>query len=439
MNKLKIISILILSTLILLGTTSFAKTGTVNAPNGLVLRNEASKSAKPITTVYDNAKVEILEQSGEWYKVKYDNYEGYMFAEYIEVEEEENIVEKKPQEEPQVEEPVSTPENENNDQEVSSYPQTKVVKSNLNIYIIPSVTSNVIGSIEQSKTVTVNYVLNGWSNITYENIEGWIRNYYIDNENTVNNNEENTPSNDNNEQLQENTNTFETKKAYINVSSSANVRESASTSANIVTTLTRNTQVNIVGEEGDFYKIEYKNYSGYVAKSLVSDTELEEVTNRGSEGRQSGTNQNNSEISNQLEENNKTDDLQNINSVAGENVVAFAKKYLGYNYVSGGTTPSGGFDCTGFTYYVYNACGYSLSRSCSVQAKTGTAVSRTDLQAGDLLLFNNGANGSIGHVGIYIGEGSFIHAANSRRGVVTDTINSGYYNTYYYQARRIVN
>lgn len=439
MNKLKIISILILSTLILLGTTSFAKTGTVNAPNGLVLRNEASKSAKPITTVYDNAKVEILEQSGEWYKVKYDNYEGYMFAEYIEVEEEENTVEEKPQEEPQVEEPVSTPENENNDQEVSSYPQTKVVKSNLNIYIIPSVTSNVIGSIEQSKTVTVNYVLNGWSNITYENIEGWIRNYYIDNENTVNNNEENTPSNDNNEQLQENTNTFETKKAYINVSSSANVRESASTSANIVTTLTRNTQVNIVGEEGDFYKIEYKNYSGYVAKSLVSDTELEEVTNRGSEGRQSGTNQNNSEISNQLEENNKTDDLQNINSVAGENVVAFAKKYLGYNYVSGGTTPSGGFDCTGFTYYVYNACGYSLSRSCSVQAKTGTAVSRTDLQAGDLLLFNNGANGSIGHVGIYIGEGSFIHAANSRRGVVTDTINSGYYNTYYYQARRIVN
>ena len=78
MNKLKIISILILSTLILLGTTSFAKTGTVNAPNGLVLRNEASKSAKPITTVYDNAKVEILEQSGEWYKVKYGEQEGYV-------------------------------------------------------------------------------------------------------------------------------------------------------------------------------------------------------------------------------------------------------------------------------------------------------------------------------------------------------------------------
>lgn len=97
-----------------------------------------------------------------------------------------------------------------------------------------------------------------------------------------------------------------------------------------------------------------------------------------------------------------------------------------------------GFDCTGFTYYVYNSCGYSLSRSCSAQANTGTEVSKDTLQPGDLLLFNNGSNGSIGHVGIYIGGGNFIHAANSRRGVTTDTINSGYYDTYYYSARRII-
>ena len=97
-----------------------------------------------------------------------------------------------------------------------------------------------------------------------------------------------------------------------------------------------------------------------------------------------------------------------------------------------------GFDCTGFTYYVYNSCGYSLSRLCSSQASAGTEISRENLQEGDLILFNNGSNGSIGHVGIYIGEGFFIHAANTRRGVTTDTINSGYYNTYYYSARRIV-
>ena len=57
---------------------------------------------------------------------------------------------------------------------------------------------------------------------------------------------------------------------------------------------------------------------------------------------------------------------------------------------------------------------------------------------GDLVFFNNGSGGSIGHVGIYIGGGQIVHSANSRTGVKTDTINSGYYYKYYYSARRIV-
>ena len=160
MNKLKIVSISIFSTLILLGTVVFAKTGIVNAPSGLVLRKEASKSSQPITTVYDDATVEVLEQSGEWYKVKYGNYEGYMFAEYVEVEEEETPVEEQPQQEPQdTEANANTNQEEslqnNESEQEASYPQTKVVKSNLNIYIIPSITANMIGNIEQSKEITV--------------------------------------------------------------------------------------------------------------------------------------------------------------------------------------------------------------------------------------------------------------------------------------------
>lgn len=477
MNKLKIVSISMFSTVILLGTVAFAKTGTVNAPSGLVLRKEASKSAQPITTVYDYATVEVLEQSGEWYKVKYGSYEGYMFAEFVEVEEEEKTIEQQPQEEPKqnVEENVDiNQETINNNQEENiqnnqseqepSYPQKKVVKSNLNIYIIPSLTASIIGSAEQSKEITVNYVLNGWSNVTYENTQGWVRNYYIANGNDIapsneenkpeenvqpeentkpqgneqeNIVENNQPSSESNGQSQENT--FTVRKGYINVSSSANVREKASTSSSVVTTLTRNTEIYIIGEEGDFYQIEYRTFTGYVAKSLISDKSLDEVTSRGSaERKEEPIKEELKEDKEKTEEKKQEDKKTATNSVARNNIISFAKKYLGYDYVSGGTTPSTGFDCTGFTYYVYNACGYSLSRSCSVQAKSGNAVSKADLKAGDLLLFNNGANGSIGHVGIYIGDGTFIHAANSRRGVVIDTINSGYYNTYYYQARRIV-
>ena len=97
-----------------------------------------------------------------------------------------------------------------------------------------------------------------------------------------------------------------------------------------------------------------------------------------------------------------------------------------------------GFDCSGFVYYVYNSVGYSLARTCSSQAKSGVSVAKADLQPGDLVFFNNTSDGSIGHVGIYVGSGNFIHAANTTRGVVIDTINSGYYYTYYYSARRII-
>ena len=462
MNKLKIVSISIFSTVALLGTATFAKTGTVNAPSGLVLRKEASKVAAPITTVYDNESVEVLEQSGEWYKVKYGNYEGYMFAEYVEVDEEETPVEQETQDvqihqnnqenvEDKQEEPKQEDTQNSGNKQETSYPQKKVIKSNSKIYIIPSITANTIGSVEESKEITVNYVLNEWSNITYENTQGWVRNYYINSDFIEENNEQNKPedsaetqesiteeetSNKENGQVQENT--FTIRKGYINVNSSANVRKSASTSSEVIATLIRNTEVYLIGEEGDFYQIEYKTYTGYVAKSLISDKALDDVTSRGSVERQEEIVKEKEEKIEKIENSNQKEDKTVVDSQVGNNVVSFAKKYLGYDYVSGGTTPSAGFDCTGFTYYVYNSCGYSLSRSCSIQAKSGTAVSKEDLKPGDLLLFNNGANGSIGHVGIYIGDGTFIHAANSRRGVVTDTINSGYYNTYYYQARRIV-
>ena len=73
MNKLKRISLITLCSIILFATVTFAKTGTVNAPSGLVLRKQASKTSDPITTVNDKAKVEILEESGEWYKVNKKN------------------------------------------------------------------------------------------------------------------------------------------------------------------------------------------------------------------------------------------------------------------------------------------------------------------------------------------------------------------------------
>lgn len=437
MNKFKKISIALCGGIFLFGTISLARTGTVNAPNGLVLRETASKSANPITTVSDEEKVEILEESGEWYKVKYGNYEGYMFAKYVNAEKAEekpaeektsSVEETKPQEET-----TEPKQEETNNEEKSEYPKNAVLTSNISVHIIPSVTSKVMLNIEKEKTITINYELNDWLNISFEGKQGWVRKYYI---NTANTQPE--KAQENNKETEENTTkpTAENKKGYINVSSSANIRGAASTSANIITTLLRNTEVTIIGEEGDFYKIQYKEITGYVSKPLVSDKAVE-VTSRSANKARTVTEEK-TESKVEQETTIETTNADTQNSTAGESIATFAKKYIGYKYVSGGTTPSAGFDCTGFTYYVYNTCGYSLSRSFSVQKQSGAAVSKANLQPGDLLIFDNNRDGTADHVGIYTGGGYFVHAENSRTGVKTDTVSSGHYNNCYYSARRIV-
>lgn len=119
-----------------------------------------------------------------------------------------------------------------------------------------------------------------------------------------------------------------------------------------------------------------------------------------------------------------------------DDLVAFAKSFLGYPYVYGGNGPNC-FDCSGFVLYVYKHFGYSFSRGAQEQYLDGVHVAKSDLIPGDLVFFcGNGY--SITHVGLYIGDGYFIHAANSTRGVVIDTLMSGYYSTHYYGACRII-
>lgn len=432
----KITSIFILICLFA-GVKCFATSGIVNAPNGLVLREKASKTANPITTISDKQKVEIIEKEEEWYKVKYNSYEGYLFAEYVTAQEEpsteqtqqdsmagvvvseENsnqVTTNEQSTEQQNQIPAETMEKQN------LYPKETVTLVNAKVYLVPSITASVTNNIEASKTVTINKVLNAWAYVTVDSISGWVRNSVLKNDETTNTTTSQEPVTEETKPEEEKETTFEAKQGYINASSSANVRETANKTAKIITTLTTNTGVTIVGEEGTWYKITYGEYTGYISKELISDKPVAQTTSRGD--------------IRVIEENTNNTVNTVSTSGTGEKLASFAKQYLGKSYVSGGTTPDG-FDCSGFVYYVCNSCGYNLSRNCQTQASSGTAVSKAELQQGDLVFFNNTSNGSIGHVGMYIGDGRFIHAANANRGVTTDTLNSGYYNTYYYSARRI--
>ena len=124
-------------------------------------------------------------------------------------------------------------------------------------------------------------------------------------------------------------------------------------------------------------------------------------------------------------------------TASGSGIVDTAMKHLGTRYSYGGASPSG-FDCSGFTMYVYSQHGYSLPHSATSQWQSGLGsrvYSIGELQPGDLVFFNDpsrNAGKACSHAGIYIGSGQFIHSSSSKsNGVIISDLTSGYYNTYF--------
>jgi cell wall-associated NlpC family hydrolase len=123
---------------------------------------------------------------------------------------------------------------------------------------------------------------------------------------------------------------------------------------------------------------------------------------------------------------------------SGRKVVRVARKYEGAKYKSGGASPKG-FDCSGFTWYVYKkAADMDISRGVEEQWRQGRSVARGKLQPGDLVFFRNTFERGLSHVGIFIRKDKFIHAENEKTGVVTSSLESDYYSKHYAGARRLL-
>ena len=119
-------------------------------------------------------------------------------------------------------------------------------------------------------------------------------------------------------------------------------------------------------------------------------------------------------------------------TASGSEAVRIAKNYIGVPYVYGGTTPNG-FDCSGFVQYVYRQMGISINRVAADQARNGTYVSKENLQPGDLVFFAKPGR-TIHHVGMYVGNGQYIHAPYTGRTITIENMTR----KDYYTARRIV-
>jgi len=182
--------------------------------------------------------------------------------------------------------------------------------------------------------------------------------------------------------------------------SSVNVRQKPTTSSAIVASVPRGGSAKIIGFNNGWYKVEYKGVTGYIRSDLLV---LESVA-----------------------------DVDKMNQL-----IDYAKQFLGTPYVWGGTTPKPGFDCSGFTQYVCKQFGVNLHRVAVDQMKNGTSVSYANLKKGDLVFFERTYNTSAAasHVGFYIGDGQFIHAANA--GIKISSLSETYYATRYVGARRV--
>ena len=136
----------------------------------------------------------------------------------------------------------------------------------------------------------------------------------------------------------------------------------------------------------------------------------------------------------------KSGNIYNTNNAKADDVIEYAKKFIGTKYLYGSMNPEKGFDCSGFVSYVMKNFDISLNRSSSAMASNGLAVKRSELKKGDLMFFNtSGKSGTISHVGIYIGDGEFIHSSSgSRKGVVISSLDEKYYDTRFVKATRVL-
>lgn len=215
-----------------------------------------------------------------------------------------------------------------------------------------------------------------------------------------------------------------------------NVRTSPDMDAGVKAKLTRGQQVEIITKTGDWFEILLENEILYVHSDYVKSSRKKVSVVLPEEPEKPEIPENNFLVGDE-DEIKITTQTPEGQAKAAE-VVEFAKQFLGTPYQWGGKTPEEGFDCSGLVYYVYGEFGKGLYRVAKDQLKNGVAVDLEHLMPGDIVLFwNRTSYSEINHVGIYVGNGEFIHAPQTGDVVKFTTLETGYYAKNLVAARRI--
>lgn len=387
------------------------KLGFVNV-EVLNLRQAPSTASKVLTKAAKGAKLSVVGQSADWYKVNYQGSTAWVASDYVTIRKETTAT------------TAST---------------ATVNGSTLNVRKTPDTSAAVVMKLLQGAAVSVVTKSGNWYQISYEGKTGWVSAEYLSFTTSSSKATASSPA-------------VQVKSGSTGVISGekVNLRSSASTDAKVLETLTKGKQVSLLGTSGDWYKVKSSSgKTGWILKGLVTasaSTAQTTKTTAQTTAKTTAAKTTTAKTTTKKAASRGGDDVRTEtqkaagnagSSAKGQRIISYAKQFLGTDYKWGGTTPSG-FDCSGFTQYVFSKNGISLQRTAASQSGQGTKVSKSALKPGDLVFFDtNGGKNNISHVGIYVGGGKFIHASTGHDRVMITDLNSGYYAGVYMWARRI--
>ncbi len=267
--------------------------------------------------------------------------------------------------------------------EVAKEYSHKIIAANVNLRSDANTSSEVVTKLNANDRIILVSRSGDWDRVeTDKGVSGWVKNEFVADKDA---------------------------KIYSHkiIAANVNLRSDANTSSDVVTKLNENDRIILVSRSGDWDRVETdKGVSGWVKNEFVAD---------------------------------KNAVIKKVVPL-GQQVVAYSKKFLGVKYVWGGTSPKG-FDCSGLMKYAYKQYGITLNRVAADQAKQGKKVTRDQLKAGDLVFFDtNGGHNYINHVGMYVGNGMFIHASSGSRSgkrVVVSSLGDSFYSKAFMTARRV--
>lgn len=461
--------------IVLSGTSIFAdnKTGTVIAST-LNIRSGPSTNNTIIGYVHKGDKLQILETSNGWYKVKLSNGKiGWGSGNYINLNSE-----------------FSEGSNSNTEV-ISSDKKGTVTADALNIRSGASVSTGKVSMAYKGQVVDILGMSNGWYKVKLSNgTIGWASGSYI----KLNTDE--SSEKQNGLEVVENSQVISGDKKGTVTADALNIRSGASVSYEKISLVYKNQVVEILETSNGWYKIKTQNgQMGWASSSYItianSNDKAEErykaqstdivlskngtvtatalnlrngssttdsilgklykgqcidiigssngwykiKTQSGQIGWASSNYINTNETKGEVSIDNSSTDKQSCNNA--QSIINVAKAQLGKPYVWGSEGPNS-FDCSGLVYYVYGQNGINMPRTSREQANIGKTVSQSQLQPGDLVFSSTDGSGNVNHVGIYIGNGQMIHAPKAGDVIKTTSISLSYWQNTYVTAKRVL-